>query len=384
MVRRRNALASISALLVFALTGCSTPSETVEQNRFALPGSQLAFQSYPVQKSASDPGNWGSVLLDIEKHLPSSYGTQYQDSDKQTHGHETTHGINSDIRNYHNKTGKKANGFYLLESRAVVLVEPGILKNKVAAFVPSALRGFRFPTYITGQTAWDDTPTYVFDEWIAYINGSTVGVNRYEEGKWSGTPGTTYGVVDGALEFSIYAIALARAVHQLDPQYVQTYPQFDEFVAFNLVRAMDVFRQGDKIPPFQIGSQKTLFAALMSAAGAPLRDFVAQRWSQAFADRVFLGTPMTTTPDLGVPLADQGTAPRLDNGGPALPDSGLSADLLGHDAGSDLASLPPRADAGAGPGRRPTEGCAVDSSAPSSLSLSLLLLLLLGLARRRR
>lgn len=383
MIRCFATAAPSIALLVLALTGCSAQTDAVAQQAFALPGSQLIFQTYGVQKSASDPGNWGSVLLDIEQHLPASYGTQYQDPDKQTHGHETTHGINSDIRNYHNNTGKKANGFYLLEDRAVVLVEPGILKNKVAGFVPAALQGFRYGTYITGQTAWDDTPTYVFDEWVAYINGSTVGVNRYEEGKWSGTPGTIYGVVDGALEFSIYAIALARAVHQLDPSYVQTYPQFDEFVAFNLVRAMDVYRKGDKIPPFQIDSQRTLYAALMSAAGAPIRDFVVQRWGQAFADRVFVGTPMSTTPDLGAPSPDQGSAPHLDSGAPAA-DFAATKDLSRRDAGarSDLASLPSRADAGAGSGRRPTEGCAVGGHA--TLPSPFLLLLLLGLALRSR
>ena len=131
------------------------------------PGSQVTWLAYAKQKSYTDPGDMGAVLMDIETHLPSSYGTQYQDADRITWGHETTHGINSELRNNYNKTGKTANGFYCLESQGAIIEEPNLRKSQVAAFVPQVLRGSRFELYINGMSDWDDTPTYIFDEWTA-------------------------------------------------------------------------------------------------------------------------------------------------------------------------------------------------------------------------
>ena len=90
------------------------------------PGSGVQFTSFPKQKNISDPGTWGSVLYDIESHLPTSYGSTYRDNDRVTWGHETTHGINSHLRNYFNKTGKKANGFYVLNGQGVIIPEPNM------------------------------------------------------------------------------------------------------------------------------------------------------------------------------------------------------------------------------------------------------------------
>ena len=217
----------ITLLTALAAASCGpadAPTGWAPSVAVAVQPVTVNFYKFSDQKSASDPGNWGALLLDIERHLPSKYGTTYQDSNKETHGHETTHGINSHLRNYHNKTGAKANGFYLLKDRAFIIPEPKIKKSHAASYIPSSLRGFRYSTYVSGQSAWDNEPLYLFDEWVAYINGGKVGVARHKAGLYKTQGGWTTGVVDGALEFTPYAIGLVMAVEKGDPSYLPSRP----------------------------------------------------------------------------------------------------------------------------------------------------------------
>lgn len=270
----------------------------------AAPGDGVTFLSYPRQKTKTN-AQWGAVLTDIEEHLPASYGSTYYDSDRVTHGHETTHGINSDLRNNYNDTGKRANGFYVLADRGVLVVEPNMRKSKIAAHVPASLRGPRFSLYITGQTAWDDMPTYVFDEWVAYTNGSAVAVDLYEAGKW------TYGWRDGVagtLEFTIYALATAMAVEQHDPTYFASNRQFHEFIAWNGRRAMDLYRRGAVMPPFQWDQQETYYRAIQESPDAEaLRQFARRVYGDAWAHEV-LGLPGGVEPEPEPAQPDAGGA----------------------------------------------------------------------------
>ncbi len=247
------------------------------------PGSNVDWLTFPKQQNLSD-SSWGAVLTDIACHLPSEYGNMYYDSDKVTHGHETTHGINSHLRNNFNDTGQHANGFYVLGDKAAIVVEPDIWKHDVAQYVPSELRGPRFDLYITGSTAWDDTPLYVWDEWVAYTNGGEVGVNLVSSGLWS------YGwrdAVMGQLEFTVYALALGMAVRDLDPTYFENNTQFREFMAYNMKRAMDVFRQGRVMSDFAWDTQDAYYDTLRnSEAAADLVMFARTTFGWTWANQV--------------------------------------------------------------------------------------------------
>jgi hypothetical protein len=243
------------------------------------PGDGLVFLDFPAQRPP-DPRAAGDVLQDIVQHLPTSYGDQYYFDEPITWAHETTHGINSELRNYHNNTGKRANGFYVLANRGVILVEPDLRKSDANMYVPQKLRGFRYETYMSGQQAWDDTPTYIFDEWVAYTNGGAVGVALVEKGlfgnEWQDG-------VYGQLEFVVYSMALGMAVEAKDPDYFQTYPQFREFLAWNTRRAMEVFRKGRVMTQFQYDVQDTYFETLRSDPSAQaMRDFISRTWGEAF------------------------------------------------------------------------------------------------------
>ncbi len=247
------------------------------------PGSGLMTIEMPPLRNQTAPG---AVLTDIVSHLPDEFGNMYYDSDLVTWGHETSHGLSSHVRNTENNTGRKANGFYVTGNRAVVVVEPKIKKSQIADFVPASLRGSRFALYILGRAAWDDTPLYVMDEHNAYINGAKVGVDLYQKGLW--TQGNR-DAVEGALEFSVYALALGRAVQAHDPEYFRTYPQFSEFLAFQLESAMKVFRAGAVLPPFARESQTQTFETLRSAREARrLRDFATALFGEAWTNEVLL------------------------------------------------------------------------------------------------
>lgn len=246
-------------------------------------GYEVQWFSYPAQKSASGAA-WGTVLTDIETHLPGSYGTTYRDSDYVTWGHETTHGINSHIRNNFNTTGKKANGFYLLENRGLVLVEPNITKSQVAPYIPQSLREFRYSTYITGQTDWDDTPLYVWDEWVSYTNAAVVGVNRVEEGKW------TEGWRDqsGNIEFVVYGIATGMAVKAKDPGYFNGYPQFREFLGWHAQRSMALYHKAQAMTQFASDNSAQYYEKMKTSSDAESwRQFVRETYGAAWTQNVF-------------------------------------------------------------------------------------------------
>jgi hypothetical protein len=240
------------------------------------------FTWQPQQPNLTDP-SWGVQLVDIAQHLPSQYGTQYWfPGDGMTSGHETTHGINAHLRNYEAPQGE--NAFYVLHDHAAFIAEPAMRKSDIAAYIPPSLRGDRYATYITGQTDWDDTPLYVFDEWVAYTNGAGVAVGQVQAGLYQGQ---WTDAVMGPLEFVVYAIATARAASVKDPAYFASNTQFECFTAWNIARAMRVFQAGRSMSQFTWTHQDDYAASLRTAAdAADLRAFARTTWGAAWTQQV--------------------------------------------------------------------------------------------------
>lgn len=243
----------------------------------------LSCRTYGETHTASG-ASWGTVLTDIVRHLPRSYGDTYYDSDHVTYGHETSHGIHSHIRNTMNDTGSRANGFYLPGGRACLVREPSMRKSHVAAHIPSTLRWTRYSLYITGSSAWDDTPLYVWDEWNAYVNGAEVGIDRYDAGLWtSGWRGT----VDGVIEFVVYGIAVGMAAAEREPGYFAREPNFLAFLAHELERSMALFRRGQVISVMRWDEQDAYYERLRTGTeAAPMRDWVRARFGAEWTTRV--------------------------------------------------------------------------------------------------
>ena len=244
------------------------------------PGSKLQTFQIAVTNARTSP-NWGPVLKDIVNHEAPGDSNPYEDLI--TLGHETSHGIHAFIRNTRNNTGRKANGFYLLNGKAVLVPEPRMRKSDVAPYIPASLRTSRYELYIAGQTAWDDRPLYIADEWNAYINGSAAGVDLAERGLWRA--GWRDGVT-GTLEFSAYAVALAMAAERLDPQLFSVEEQMREFIAYNLKRAMKLFFAGRKFRDFASADQDRFYLNFRDGSEtAEMRAFLnrvyGERWVEA-------------------------------------------------------------------------------------------------------
>jgi hypothetical protein len=206
----------------------------------------------------------GTVYGDIISH---SKGSPFGDgSGRGTNAHETTHGINSEIRNANQQSGKRINGFYVLNGRGVVLQEPNIKMSNATKFVPQNLRSYRWDLYMVTQLkSWNDTPTYICDEWVAYINGGACDVDDVKKGKFKG--GWTDGV-SGCCDFSIYTIALAMAAKHDDPEYWKNYPQFRNFIIWELRFAQKTFLEGRVMKQFKWKKQDDLLLKFLESPEA--------------------------------------------------------------------------------------------------------------------
>ncbi len=247
------------------------------------PTAGIEWFTWPAQQPSIGAAAWGTQLTDIARHLPSQYGDTYWDSDPITAGHETTHGIQAHLRNYETPASIGWNAFYVLDNKAAFVAEPAMRKSDIAPFIPLPLHGDRYATYITGQTGWDDTPLYVFDEWTAYINGAEVGVGQVAAGLYTGA---WTDAVMGPLEFSVYAIATAMAAQAKDPTYFATNLQFRRFTAWNIQRAMARFAQGRAMSQFTWATQDAYATTLRTdPAAATLRAFARTTWGPMWTMR---------------------------------------------------------------------------------------------------
>ena len=171
----------------------------------------------------------GAVLSDIRSHI--SDGGYYDDGDKVTSGHETTHGINSMVRNKLYK-GKPINAFYCLDGKVSVLDEPRTRIEVVAREVPRSLRGGVYGLYMVEQAStWGDRALYILDEWVCYTNGSAV---RKDLGMSGRAETVLY-----MLEFDVYVMTLAKVLEDLEPGYSSG--GFKDFVRWNVERSMSLY-----------------------------------------------------------------------------------------------------------------------------------------------
>lgn len=249
----------------------------------AEPGDNVPWINYPPRKTFSDP-TCGPVLTDIERHIDPKHGTQYRFKDLTVWGHETTHGVNSDIRMTIAKHGQ--NGFYCLDNRAMVLTEPRCRITDVAPLVPQAVRGGRYNLYLVQQArSWNDMPTYILDEWVAYINGCEVAADQIRNGLFIQDGKSDEAI--SVMEFSYYALALCKAIKENDPTYFASHPEFAEFVAFNVRRSARLFRELIVDEHFSWDDQ-LITTFIESDATADLKAVAAELWGRDFAAKYLL------------------------------------------------------------------------------------------------
>lgn len=195
---------------------------------------------------------------------------------RSTNVHETVHGINNTISN--TKTGYRA--FYAGCCRCVWLKEPNLKMEDITPYIPDVLKGYRYTLYFVSQLRyWNDAPLYPVDEWSAYISGAECAVDDYSNNML--TEKNRSDSVSGALEFSIYCTALAKAVKSKDLKYWDTYPQFKNTIKFLLVKSEKVFFEGRSLFPSE--RQEILLKNLQTSKKAkPIRDFLVNEFDGVF------------------------------------------------------------------------------------------------------
>lgn len=188
-----------------------------------------------------------AFLKDIANHLNPRFANQYYFKDPDTWAHETTHGIHSDLRMQFCKGNDVA--FYIGGDKAVIISQPKLKLKQIGELIPRNLRGSRYQTYFVSQLGgWNDVPLYVFDEWVAYTNGATVGLETP-----AGKDHTD--AMLGPLEFSIYAMITCIAIDKYDPEYLNTNLQYKAFVAHELKRSIGIYRKGIVMPQYTWDTQ---------------------------------------------------------------------------------------------------------------------------------
>lgn len=201
----------------------------------------IEFLNYPAIRQV-DSAKLGSVLADIESHMPA--GHAYKSSDLITWAHETTHGINSNIRNKYGKGND--NGFYCLLNRAIVIPEPNTTIRKIAANVSPALRGGSFELYMVKSASdWNNQPLYVFDEWTAYTNGAACGLDLISRKLFKDDRSFGHDILS-MLEFSVYATATAYTIKQEDSNYNDAI--FRSYYSWNFDRVLGLYEQSKTLP----------------------------------------------------------------------------------------------------------------------------------------
>lgn len=172
----------------------------------------------------------GKILADVDSHLPA--GHPYSDEDRITFCHESVHGVNNAIRN---KYGWKYNAFYVLNNKAILVLEPPTTIQKVANIIPKSWQGKVWQTYLVNQLGdWNDQPLYLGDEWTAYINGTLCGHEL-------GIGGSRYASsMESSCEFIGYLIGLAYIIKKECPTYDDK--QFRAWFMYNAERIMNLYK----------------------------------------------------------------------------------------------------------------------------------------------
>ncbi len=147
---------------------------------------------------------YAPILNDVQSQLQA--GHVYTCDDDITTVHECTHGINARLRGIYGRPS-----FYVLNNRAIMLDEPNGTMTMVANRVPNIYRGPLYQFYLVrARKWWDKQPTYIFDEFSAYINA-------VQARKILGRPDRG-GTVEYMAEFVFYSVCVPWALEDDDPK----------------------------------------------------------------------------------------------------------------------------------------------------------------------
>jgi|688.fasta_scaffold02596_10 hypothetical protein len=217
------------------------------------------FVDIPLIRQIDDAGIYQDV---ISHSVEAPFGN---DNGRSTNVHESAHGIHATYRNmYTSSLKERHNALYCLNGKIALVKELDFLLSNVKDNIPPSLRSYRFKLYFSDQLKyWNDRPTYVLDEWTAYICGGESSIDDYAR-KIKVDTGTDE--VSGCLDFSIYSIALYITAKQRAREHLEQNPQLKRIIYYNLERASKAFFEGRFI--FKSKKQEELYDNLLNSEDA--------------------------------------------------------------------------------------------------------------------
>lgn len=218
------------------------------------------FTEVPAIRASAAPG---VLLNDIDSHMPR--GHIFSSTNLITWAHETTHGINADVRNvYMRSHAGQYNAFYVTGNKSVIVKDPDGSIADVIAKMPKWLQDSTFQNYKDRYKEWNDRPLYICDEWSAYTNGLAVQVEMRIDQNLEG---------NHAVHMGLMSLVMMWAL-QADDTQLQAY------IAWNWERVISL------LPPSHSG-EGMLANFRHSDDSAELRNFVRGRFGNAWAEEVF-------------------------------------------------------------------------------------------------
>lgn len=228
-------------------------------------------------KTRNNTEETGTIYADVFNHSKKPYTK----SSRSTNVHETVHFINGEMQRKHFKD-TNINAFYALDGKVVIVKEPNIKKSDVKKFIPKGLRSYRYNLYIAGQKEWEKIPTYLVDEFSAYVIGGMCCVQDINNDKFKEADNDG---VSGCLDFSIYVTALCMAIQEGDPEYWENEPQLKNYINYMMLIAQKTFLEGRNLKQLKSSKQEKLLTKLLtSKEGKPMRDFLRKEFNSAWLD----------------------------------------------------------------------------------------------------
>lgn len=232
------------------------------------------FTEIPFIREVNDAGVYQDVLsYSTESPFGNAHG-------RSTNVHETAHGIHATYRNQYTKSlGVRHNALYFLNGRVALVKELDFLISDVAPNIPPCLRSYRYDLYFNKQLQyWNDRPTYILDEWTAYICGGESAIDDFAR-KIKIDVSTDE--VSGCLDFSIYSVCLYLTAKQRAAGYIKDNPQLKRVIYYNLDRASSTFFEGRFI--FKSNGQEELYKNLIEHPDSePVRKCLREEFDSFF------------------------------------------------------------------------------------------------------
>lgn len=191
-----------------------------------------------------EPSGQGKYLSNIISQSPNP--GLYSDPDLVTSGHENVHGVNSRLRQL---AGSGTNGFYVLNNVGYIIQEPRNYKlSDVARTIPAKYRGESYNTYLVASRQWwENEPSYVFDEAVAYQAGTMVGlelglIERAEDSFFRALELNIYSIYSTKLSGQQDMIELIRFITERNLLIYNTLPKNNPKVRQNYQYLLEVMR----------------------------------------------------------------------------------------------------------------------------------------------